>query len=132
MQPVELRKHPIHLGRNATAVVEPEFTAELAWYEGYGMRHGDDGVEGRLVSMHTFDASWDTWEMHPAGSEVVLCIDGVITLHQEHPDGQRTSVELRPGTFAVNAPGVWHTADVDRIATAVFITAGYGTELRPR
>ena len=34
--------------------------------------------------------------------------------------------------YAINAPGVWHTADVTGEATALFITAGKGTEHRPR
>ena len=54
-----LSTYPIHLGLGATAATQPEFTGEMSWYEGYGQRHGDDGVEGRLVSMHSFDESWD-------------------------------------------------------------------------
>ena len=130
--PVDLTINPIHLGLGATAVVEPEFTGEMSWYEGYGQRHGDDGSEGRLVSMHTFTESWDVWEMHPMGSEVVLCTDGTITLHQEKADGSEAEATLGPGEYLVNEPGTWHTADIDDTATAVFITAGAGTEHRPR
>lgn len=36
------------------------------------------------------------------------------------------------GEYAINAPGVWHTADVETEVTCVFITAGLGTEHRPR
>ena len=122
---------PIHLGLGATAVVQPEFT-DISWYEGYGERHSTDGKEGRLVSMFTFDKSWDMWEMHPNGSEVVLCTAGSITLHQERADGSRNTVTLKTGEYAINEPGTWHTADVDKEATAVFITAGLGTTHRPR
>jgi len=132
MTGIDISKHPIHLGPGATAEVEPEFTGDMAWYQGYGERHGADGVEARLVSMHSFDEPWDTWEVHPHGSEVVLCVAGSMTLHQEHPDGSANTVELQPGEYAVNAPGVWHTADVEGRATALFITAGLGTEHRPR
>jgi hypothetical protein len=128
--PIEQR--PIHLGLGAAAIVQPEFTGSLEWYEGYVQRHQSDGVEGRLVSQFSFDESWDMWEMHPAGSEVVLCIAGHITLYQEHPDGIRDKVTLGPGEYAINAPGTWHTADVRGRATAVFITAGLGTQHRPR
>ena len=124
--------HPIHLGLGATAVVQPEFSGEMQWYEVYGERHAADGKEGRLVSMHTFDKPWDMWEMHPKGSEVVLCTSGSMTLHQELADGSRKTVTLNPGEYAINEPGTWHTADVDKEATAVFITAGLGTEHRPR
>ena len=41
-------------------------------------------------------------------------------------------VTLNPGEYVINEPGTWHTADVEKAATAVFITAGLGTEHRPR
>lgn len=126
-----LSKHPIHLGLGATASVQPEFTGEMSWYEGYGQRHGEDGLEGRLVSMHRFDTSWDVWEMHPSGSEVVLCTAGEINLVQE-VDGAEVVTTLDAGQYAINAPGVWHTADVTSSAECVFITAGLGTQHRPR
>ena len=127
-----LDDHPIHLGLGARAVVQREITGEMAWYEAYGARHGDDGSEGRLVATHTFSKPWDSWEMHPNGSEVVLCTAGAMTLHQETPDGERTSVTLKPGEYAINEPGTWHTADVEDAATALFITSGLGTQIRPR
>jgi quercetin dioxygenase-like cupin family protein len=130
--PTNISTHPIHLGLGATAEVEPEFTGELSWYQGYTDRHGADGAEARLVTMHSFDASWDVWEMHPLGSEVVLCTAGSITLHQEKADGTIATVVLAPGEYVVNEPGTWHTADVEESATALFITAGLGTEHRPR
>lgn len=124
--------HPIHLGLGATAEVEPEFTGELSWFEGYGRRHAADGAEGRLVTLNTFTGSWEVWEMHPSGSEVVLCTDGRLTLHQEHADGTTATVTLGADEYAINPPGTWHTADVDGSATALFITAGQCTEHRPR
>jgi len=130
--PPNLTKHPIHLGLGASAVVQPEFDGAMSWYEGYGERHGADGAEGRLVAMHTFSESWTAWEMHPLGAEVVVCVAGSITLHQGAPDGTVTQVTLAPGEYAINEPGVWHTADVDGEATALFITAGMGTEHKPR
>lgn len=125
-------EYPIHLGRNATAVVEPKFTGDMDWYGAYVSRHEADGPEGRLVSMFTFDKSWDSWEVHPNGSEIVLCTAGRMTLHQEHADGTRNIVALSPGEYAINPAGTWHTADVTGEATAVFITAGVGTQIRPR
>ena len=103
----------------------------MDWYAGYGARHGADGHDGRLVSMHTFSQSWDAWEMHPHGAEVVVCTVGCITLVQEI-DGQTQRTKLNPGEYVINEPGVWHTADVDSQATALFITSGAVTEHRPR
>ena len=131
MTAFKLSTFPIHLGLGANAFVQPEFTG-MPWYEAYGKRHADDGIEGRLVTMHSFDVSWDVWEVHPNGSEVVLCTSGEITLHQELVDGSMTKVTIGPGEYAINEPGVWHTADVSAPATAVFITAGLGTDHRPR
>lgn len=120
----------IHLGLGATALIQPEFSG-MEWYAGYGERHGSDGKEGRLVSMHTFSEPWSSWEMHPVGHEVVVCTAGEIVLIQEL-DGREVAVTLQPGEYAINDPGVWHTADVSDTATALFITAGLGTEHRPR
>ena len=127
-----LESHPLHLGLGATATPQPEFTGEMSWYEGYGERHGGDGVEGRLVSQHTFTENWDVWEMHPLGAEVVLALSGTVRLHQEIA-GATTSLELSAGEYAINPPGAWHTADVvEGPTTVLFITAGAGTEHRPR
>jgi len=129
----KLSANPVHLGLGATAVVEPPFTG-MEWYAAYISRHAADGAEGRLVSQHSFAASWDGWEVHPNGAEVVICIAGRITLIQEFPDGRQEQVALSPGDYAINPPGVWHTADIEPgvEATCIFITAGVGTDHRPR
>lgn len=129
--PPSLFTHPVHLGLGARVVPQPAFTG-MAWYADYVARAAADGVEGRLVSLYTFAESWDSWEMHPAGDELVVCLAGAITLHQEAPDGTLAVVTLGAGEYAVNAPGVWHTADVGAAATVLFITAGVGTQHRPR
>ena len=123
--------HPVHLGLGGVAVPQPQFGG-IEWYEAYADRAAADGAEGRLVSLYRFDQSWTEWEMHPAGDELVLCIEGRMTLHQEMSDGVEQSVVLGPGDYAVNPPGVWHTADVDGSAAALFITVGEGTSHRPR
>ena len=131
MSAPRLEERPIHLGSGATAVPQPPFTG-VEWYAEYGARHDGDGAEGRLVSLHTFTEPWDSWEMHPAGDEVVLCLEGALTLHREHADGSTDTVRISAGEYAINPPGAWHTADVEGSATALFITAGLGTEHRPR
>ena len=70
--------------------------------------------------------------MHPLGDELVICTDGEMVLHQEFPDGRRETIRLQEGDYAINPPGVWHIADVPAHATAIFVTAGEGTEHRPR
>jgi homogentisate 1,2-dioxygenase len=129
-KPLDLERFPVHLGLGARAVSEPELTG-MDWFGPYAERHAGDGDEGRLVSMYTFRESWKTWEAHPLGDEVVVCTAGEITLLQELPDGVR-KVTLHPGEYAINPRGVWHTADIADHATALFITAGRGTDHRPR
>jgi mannose-6-phosphate isomerase-like protein (cupin superfamily) len=126
-----LKEVPVHLGSGARAIPQERFTGEPEWYEHYGERTAAEGAEGRLVSMHTFTEPWDSWEVHPHGEELVVCIDGTITLFQDI-EGQIRSATLRSGEAIINPLGVWHTADVEGTATALFITAGMGTENRPR
>ncbi|MEO6152398.1 MAG: cupin [Croceibacterium sp.] len=130
-----LEQYPIHLGRGASAVPQPEFPRDeraMAWYMDYGARHEPDGTDGRLVSLFRFTEDWAGWEMHPAGAEVVVCLDGSMTLIQQQPDGEARRTTLAAGEYAINPPGVWHTADVSQEASGLFITAGAGTQNRPR
>lgn len=127
----DLRTHPIHLGLGGSVAAQPAF-AGMAWYQAYAARTAADGAEGRLVSLFDFAESWDSWEMHPVGDELVVCLDGAITLIQELPDGRFHSAMLRPFEYAINPAGTWHTADVAEPAKALFITAGQDTQHRPR
>lgn len=126
-----LSTHPVHLGLGARVVRLEPMDGTLEWYERYGTATESDGTEGRLVSMHTFSEPWDSWEMHPLGEELVVCTAGSLTVHQEI-DGAVRTVTIGAGEAVINPPGVWHTADVTATATALFITAGKGTEGRPR
>ena len=130
-EPRRLAESFIHLGLGATAVPQPPCNG-MEWYEAYGERHAADGAEGRLVSEHTFTEGWPSWEMHPHGSEVVICTAGTMVLTQEFADGHIERTELKAGDYAINPPGAWHVADVAETATAIFITAGQGTRHRPR
>ena len=56
----------------------------------------------------------------------------VVAYHVNQIDGSTDTVTLQPGQYAINPPGTWHTADVDGEATGIFITSGFGTQIRPR
>lgn len=127
----QLSETPVHLGLGASALVQPTFQGGMAWYLAYEGRYAADGAEGRMVSMFTFDESWTSWELHPAGHELVVVTSGRMVLVQER-DGAEVRVALGPGDAAINPPGVWHTADILAPTTALFITAGAGTEHRAR
>jgi hypothetical protein len=101
-----LRTFPVHLGLGARAKPQPEFTGAMAWYEDYGARNAGDEAEARLVALHDFTESWESWEMHPEGDEVVVCMSDSITLVQEMPDKSETRITLGAGDYAINPAGI--------------------------
>jgi hypothetical protein len=131
--PLPLSSFPVHLGLGGRVRVLPEFDGSGAWYGAYEAATEADGGDGRLLSWHRFDESWTAWEMHPSGHEVVVCVAGSFTLVQAVDGGDRHLL-LQAGEWVVNAPGVWHTADLEpnTSATAMFITSGRGTQGRAR
>jgi mannose-6-phosphate isomerase-like protein (cupin superfamily) len=120
----------IHLGVGATATPLPDFTWSPEYLAGYQERFAADGDEGRLVCVMAQDATWDSWERHPGGEEVVVLLSGRVDLVQELGGAERV-VELRPGQAVINPTGVWHTARVHEPGMALFITPGRGTEAKP-
>lgn len=128
----DLRDHPVHLGLGGRAAIQPAFTGGAEWYQDYARRAAEDGIEGRLVTLHDFTGDWGSWEVHPEGDELVVCLSGDMTLIQELADGTLHAETLRAGQYLINPAGVWHTADISDTASALFITAGEGTLNRPR
>ncbi|MET0241084.1 MAG: cupin domain-containing protein [Sphingobium sp.] len=126
-----LADYPVHLGPGGTALEQPRFTG-MEWYAAYEATHGADGADGRLVSLYDFTEDWTSWERHPAGAELVICTAGAMTIIQQLPDGGEAHIPLGPGDYAINPPGVWHTADITGTGAAIFITPGFGTDHRPR
>lgn len=86
-----------------------------------------DEFKGRvLVSCFGFDSDWDTWEMHPAGDELVCLLSGRAAFEFE---GRGTVAELTvPGSFVIVPRGTWHTAHTDVPTKMLFITPGEGTK----
>lgn len=69
-----------------------------------------------------FDIENTPVHLGPYGTAVVLePFDGTVVRH-----------EMSAGRAAVNPAGVWHTADVNEVATVLFVTPGAGTVHRPR
>lgn len=128
---VDLTATPIHLGLGSTARPVEGFAWDPAVLEAYGEAAADDGPDGRMVMVFAAEGSWSSWERHPHGSEVVICLSGRMTVIREI-DGRVDPVELGPNEAMVNPPGVWHTADVHEPGRFMTITPGLGTEHRPR
>lgn len=86
---------------------------------------------GRMLMRFTFSGDWSTWEMHPAGDEIVIATEGEMTMLLDEPTGVRR-VQLPAGQAVVVPRGVWHTADVAGHCAALFLTPGEGTQNRAR
>lgn len=127
----DLRNFPVHLGLGAKSKSLSQFTG-LDWYDAYEKAHSEDGNEGRLITLFEFDEPWSNWEVHPHGSEVVICLSGELTLIQQTSDGKEKKITLKANEYAINPAGVWHTADADHKVSVLFITCGVGTEHRDR
>jgi mannose-6-phosphate isomerase-like protein (cupin superfamily) len=86
--------------------------------------------DGRLVCLCRFDSNWPTWEMHPAGDEIVYLLSGSLDVILEE-DGAERVVELRERAAAIVPRGIWHRAIVHRPSEMLHITRGAGTVHRP-
>ncbi len=91
-------------GSASTATPLPDFTWSPESMAAHDARFASDGNEGRLVCVPPQDATWDSWERHPAGEEVVFLLSGRVDVVQEI-DGVRT----RHGAAA--GPGVGQPAE---------------------
>lgn len=96
-------------------------------YERLDRDFGD--FSGRyLVSSHVFEADWPTWEIHPAGDEVVCLLSGEARLILDHGDRHEEIALDEPLAFVVVPRNTWHTAKTKTGCTMLFITPGEGSE----
>lgn len=87
---------------------------------------------GRLLSLFEFDTSWDVWERHPNGDEIVLLLDGEVDVVLERAGARHETVRLASsGAYVLIERGTWHTARTDRRTRMLFVTDGEGTQHRP-
>jgi mannose-6-phosphate isomerase-like protein (cupin superfamily) len=86
---------------------------------------------GTLVVVSAGDGDWTTWEMHPAGDEVLVLLNGSLAMIFEHPDGRTTRHGVAPGGTLIVPAGVWHRAVDQKAVRMLFITFGAGTRHRP-
>jgi mannose-6-phosphate isomerase-like protein (cupin superfamily) len=91
-----------------------------------------DNFKGRLlVSSFSFESDWPTWEIHPAGDEIVCLLSGDVTMVLDR-NGVEEVVHLRePGSFVIVPMGTWHTARTSVATRMLFVTPGEGTENKP-
>lgn len=85
-----------------------------------------------LVARYAFDADWPTWEMHPAGDEVVVLLSGAAEMVLDRAGRHETTRLAAPGEFVIVPKGTWHTARIAEPTTMLFITPGEGTRNETR
>jgi len=108
-------------GRVARHPVDPDFWATV---------DTNREVLGTLVTAFLSTADWPHWEMHPEGEEVLVQLEGGMTLILDELGGERR-VEMTAGTTCVVPRGVWHRALVPDASRFLGITYGAGTQHRP-
>lgn len=95
-----------------------------------GIRRLMGSKHGRLVCGLNMASDWTNWEMHPAGDEVLVMLEGDATFRFEEAAGTR-EVRFTSGRVLIVPKGVWHTAKVHKPSTLLAITAGQGTQHKP-
>jgi mannose-6-phosphate isomerase-like protein (cupin superfamily) len=121
----------VHFGLGGRAEILPDFQWTADYLRRYEESHAADGDDGRLAMIGPQNTTWDSWERHPAGDELVVVLSGQSELIQE-VDGEQRHLDMEPGRAVINPRGVWHTVNVREPGTALFITPGRGTQHRPR
>ncbi|WP_405632676.1 cupin domain-containing protein [Streptomyces sp. NBC_01174] len=128
---VDLRTTPVHLGLGSRAKPVEGFAWDPEVLQAYSAAVAADGAEGRMVAIFDGDGPGDHWERHPAGDELVVCLSGSVTVTRD-VGGVPDSVVLGPGEATVNPAGAWHAVDMTGPASILTVTAGLGTDHRPR
>lgn len=128
---IDLQSMPLHLGLGSRARPIAGFAFDPTVLQAYSTAVAGDGPEGRLVVLIDEEGPGDHWERHPGGDEVIVCLDGHVTVVRETDDGV-SEIRLGPGKGTVNPAGVWHAVDADGRARLLTITPGLGSEHRPR
>jgi mannose-6-phosphate isomerase-like protein (cupin superfamily) len=126
--PVSLSSTYVHLRDDRSAAllpVTPSFWQELAT----GQR--PELHSGRLVLQMDGNEDWSTWEMHPAGDELVILISGRVEFVLEVGGERQTLALSQPGELIFVPRGVWHTARMSEPCSLIFITPGEGTDHKP-
>lgn len=84
-----------------------------------------------LISCHDFTEDWASWEMHPAGDEIVVLLSGALQFIWQEGEVQHVRELNQAGQFLVIPKGHWHTAKTSVASRALFITPGQATQHKP-
>ena len=92
-----------------------------------------DNFKGHLlVAKFDFEADWPSWEIHPAGDEIVVLLSGYADMVLDRGGSHQVSALAQPGSFIIVPKGTWHTARISTPTSMLFVTPGQGTENKPK
>ncbi len=86
---------------------------------------------GWLLAAYRMSADTPTWEMHPAGDEILYLLSGAIDVVLQEEDGERVIELRRESGLCVVPRGAWHRQIVREPGDLLGLTCGKGTEHRP-
>ncbi len=86
------------------------------------------GGTGWLVAIYPIDRDAQTWEMHPAGDELLTMLSGEMDVVFQ----RAITVSVRAGETCLVPQGMWHRQVVRQAGQYLGITYGKGTQHRPR
>lgn len=126
---LDLSTDAVHLANlKPRMVAVPSFNHD---YDAYEAKFCTKADPGRVLTVATSTESWNVWEVHPGGDELVIIISGRARFIQDI-DGKHEVIEVGPNQAIINPANVPHTADVIEPLTALYITPGPGTRHLPR
>lgn len=133
---IDLLKNYLLLDSDGTSALLPgggEFWSQLMSGKPSdpGIRRLMGNKHARLLAVLPLRADWTNWEMHPAGDEILYMLEGRSTFVLDLADGAKETT-LSTGSMLVVPQGIWHTATVNEPGRMLAITAGLGTQHRPR
>jgi hypothetical protein len=92
-----------------------------------------DNFKGHLlVAKFDFEADWPSWEIHPAGDEIVVLLSGYADMIFEQGGSHQVLALTQPGSFIIVPKATWHTARISTPTSMLFVTPGEGTENRQK
>jgi mannose-6-phosphate isomerase-like protein (cupin superfamily) len=87
-------------------------------------------ARGALVTVSAAEGDWTQWEMHPAGDEVLVLLEGELQMVFQRAGGEE-SFDLAPGATLIVPKGTWHRARRQKGVRMLFMTWGAGTTHKP-
>ncbi len=83
-----------------------------------------------MVMVSDSPSDWPHWEMHPAGEEILVILEGEPRFFLELADGRLETVTAAPGSTVVVPRGAWHRAETLGGFKMLSVTYGRGSTHR--